>query len=59
MTHAANLDLEKAYDKVDRHLLLKVVAKCLETETIAMMGALLLPVYIKMKNNPTDYVWPG
>lgn len=44
MTLTAILDLEKAYDKVDLNLLLDVTANWLDTETIAMVRALLGPV---------------
>lgn len=49
LTHVAVLDLEKAYDKVDRHLLLNVVAKWPDMDKKAMVRALLGPVYITAK----------
>lgn len=56
MTHAAVLDLEKAYDNVDRHLFLEIVEWQLDAETTAMVRALLKSFDIRAKNDPTEYV---
>lgn len=56
MEHAAILDLGKTYNKVDQHLFITAIAKWLDCETIRMIRALLGPMHITAKNDPTNYI---
>lgn len=44
MCHAAVFDLDKAYDKVERRLILQVVTKWLHARTTSIVSALLGPM---------------
>lgn len=55
-SHMAVFDLEKAYYKVHIQLLLDAMKTWINEETTAMVRALLGPVYIRAKNDLTDYV---
>lgn len=55
LQHAAVLDLEKAYDKVDRHTLLKASEKWLDAGTCNMVRAMLGPLRVRTKGEPTNY----
>lgn len=55
MKHAAVHDLAKAYDKVDRRLLLDVMREVIDDENTKMVRALLGPVRIHTRGDPTNY----
>lgn len=55
LVHSAILGLEKASDKVDRGLLLDLIGQCMDDETTAMIRALLGPLCIRAKSDPTNY----
>lgn len=52
----AFLDLEKAYDKVDRRLLFTIMRKWIDEETTKMVSSLLGPIRILTSGDPTDYI---
>lgn len=56
MTHAAVLDLEKASDKFERQKLVDLMPEWLDTNTVNMVRALLGPMQIRAKDEPTEYV---
>lgn len=56
MDHVAVRDLEKAYYKGDRKLLLKLKEKWRGANSVAMVRALLGPIFIRANNDPTDFV---
>lgn len=52
MRPTAVLDLEKAYDRVDRRLLLGIMKEWIDDETIKMTRTLLGPLMITAKEIP-------
>lgn len=56
MHHAGALDLEKAYDKVERHKLLEVMKQWVDNENISMLRGMLGPKRIKARRDPSDYI---
>lgn len=55
MTRAAVLDLEKAYDKVDRALLLEIMKELVDENITKMVRTLLGPLLIRARSDPTNY----
>lgn len=55
LKHAAILDLEKAYDQVERQKLLDLMAGWVDGNTVNMMRALLGPMPIRAKNDPSEF----
>lgn len=52
MKHMVVLDLEKAYDRVDRRKLLHIAAKWLPNRLLSMVRC-FLPLSIRTKGDPT------
>lgn len=53
--HKAVLDLEKAYDKVDRHTLLEVAKEWLEGDLWKVVSSMLGPMRLTTKGDPTNF----
>lgn len=54
LSHMAVLDLEKAYDRVDRRKLLQVAGKWLPSDLLNMVRCLLGPLTIHSKGDRTN-----
>lgn len=54
MRHLEVLDLEKAYDCVDRRKLLHIATKWLPTQILNMVRCLLRPLTVRSKGDPTN-----
>lgn len=54
ITHVAELDLEKVYDRVDPTMLLLVVAEHMEGSLLHMVGATLGPIPATTKGDPKN-----
>lgn len=56
MNHAAVLDLEKAFDKVDRREILNLMREWAEERTVEMIRAMLGRMRIRVKTDANSYV---
>lgn len=54
LRHTAFLDLEKAYDKINREALVEVAKQWLHTDELNMVRAMLSPLRVQIKSDPTN-----